>query len=153
VKTRDAIIGFIVLVVLISAAVLIKNARKPKVTLPLATPTIEQRVSQKFGGLIIPSDVDKADLNAVSGSTGVGVATRKYANGKFELTVLADLPEPKAGTGYQAYLYKDSSPILLGTLRIAKGGYMLDFTSSKDYSDYKKVVVKLSGASILEGSF
>jgi hypothetical protein len=153
VKIRDAVIGFIVLVVLLTGAILIRNSRKVKTALPTPTPSVEQKVTEKFGGLIIPFDVDKADLSDVSGGEGLGIVTRKFANGKFELTILADLPDPKAGTFYQAFLFKDSSPITLGALKVAKGGYMVDFTSSKDLSDYKKVVVALEGKNILEGSF
>ncbi len=152
-KTRDAVIGFIVLVVLISGAILVRNARKAKIALPLATSSVEQKVTEKFGGLTIPSDVDKADLSDISGGAGLGIATRKFADGKFELTILADLPEPKAGTFYQGLLFKDTSSVALGALKIAKGGYIIDFTSAKDLSDYKKVVITLDGKNILEGSF
>jgi len=153
VRTRDAVIGFIVLVVLVSGAILVRNARKNKLVLPLPTPTVEQKVTNKFGGLTIPADVDKADLNDVSGDGGLGIATRKFANGKFELTVLADLPAPKGGATYKALLYKGSSVISIGFLRVAKGGYLVDFTSQTNYSDYDKVVVTSGGKNILEGSF
>jgi len=151
VRTRDAVIGLIVLVALISGALFIRNSRKDK--LAVTTPTIEQKVTEKFGGLTIPSDVDKADLTDVSGGTGLGIATRKFANGRFELTVLADLPNPTTGSFYKASILKDNSSISIGSLRIAKGGYLVDFTSQIDYSDYNKVVVTLGGKTILEGSF
>jgi len=153
VKTRDAVIGFIVLVVLITGAVLIRNSRKNKLALPLPTLTVEQKVTDKFGGLVIPADVDKADLTDVSGTGGLGIATRKFANGRFELTVLADLPDPRPGVSYKVFLFKDDASIPVGTLRVAKGGYLVDFVSSRDYSDYSKVVVTLENTNVLEGSF
>ena len=54
----------------------------------------------------------------------------------------------------------DSKVIPTGKLLLEKGGYILEFQSTKDYSSYKKVVVSLEkrlGKSpeknILEGSF
>jgi len=50
--------------------------------------------------------------------------------------------------------------ISTGRLTLAKGGYMLEFESSRDYSEYSEVVVTLEAVDdkkpekhILEGSF
>ena len=54
----------------------------------------------------------------------------------------------------------DDSLISTGRLRIAKGGYLLEFQSSTDYSSYDNAVVTLERVAdsvpeehILEGSF
>jgi hypothetical protein len=165
-KSRDVVAGLIIIVILITGGLLIKKNRANKLAIPLATPSVEERVTSKFGGIILPEDGDKADLNAVSGQEGLGEAVRTNQNGKFDLTVLADLSEPKAGYFYQAWIVRGNAGdenfgyLSLGALRLAKGGYLIDFTSNKDYSDYEKVVVTLEKANngtpethVLEGSF
>ncbi len=144
-KTKDAVIGLVVLVILITSALLIKRARTNKLqNMPSATPTVEQRIKDTFGGLIIPEDVDKADLTDVSGGDGVGIATRTE--------ILADLPEPTSNRFYQAWLEKDGKKVLLGRMRVAKGGYIIEYDGAR-YPGYNKVVVTLGETRILEGSF
>lgn len=163
-KTRDVIIGFVVLVILVGGALWVRKAKRNAET-PVPTPNITERISKSFN-LEIPDDVDKAELTDVSGGDGSGVATRKYEAGTFSHTVLADLADPEAGTFYEAWLVRGNpgdanfAYFSTGKLRIAKGGYLLDFSSSKDYSDYTKVVVTLEKVfdktpeqHILEGSF
>lgn len=165
-KTRDIVIGAIVLVVLISGVLIIKRAKNRAALLPTPTPSIQERVQKTFNGLVIPTDRENTDLTAVGGAEGIGVASRKYSGGTYSITVMADLPEPKSGYFYQAWIVRgstgdsDFSYISTGALRLAKGGYISDFTSSKDYSGYKKVVVTLEKISdntpeshVLEGSF
>lgn len=160
-KTRDIVTGLIVLVVLIAGVLLIRNARnKSLTTVPSPTPSIEQKVTQKFGNLTIPANADKADLLDVSGGPGMGEAVRTFENGKFTLTILADLPAPTKGYFYQGWMSNGTGILSLGQLRIAKGGYLVDFTSTKDYSSYSKVIVTLEKTlnntpetHILEGSF
>lgn len=160
-KTRDAIVGFLVLVILITGILLFKNSKKNNVLiLPSPTPSISQRITEKFGGITIPSGADKADLTSAPGHEGIGQAVRVFESGEFKLTILADLPKPKDGYFYQAWMGNGTTSILLGKLNIAKGGYLTDFSSTKNYSDYKKIVVTLEKAfdqkpeeSVLEGSF
>ncbi len=138
-----------------------KNKTKLVATTETPTPSIEQRITTKFGGITIPKDADTADLTASSTVPGVGIATRMYQNGKFSVTVLSDLDTPKEGYFYQAWITKDGlSFVSMGKLRVGKGGYMTDFESATDYSDYKKVIVSLEKVLnakpeqyILEGSF
>lgn len=160
-KTRDIVTGVIVLIVLIAGVLIIRNIRNKNLkAIPSPTPSIEQKVTQKFGNLTIPANADKADLTDVSGGQGLGEAVRTFENGKFTLTVLADLPAPKAGYFYQGWISNGTTNLSLGQLRIAKGGYLVDFTSAKDYSSYGKVVVTLEKVlnntpetHVLEGSF
>lgn len=160
-KTRDVITGFIILVIVITGVLVLRNAKNKKASkVPSPTPSIGEQITNKFGGIALPSNADKVDLTNVSGGLGIGEAARVYENGRFDLTVLADLPEPKAGYFYQAWIVKDNVYLSLGRLRIAKGGYLTDFVSGRDYSDYKKVVVteervfdSTPETYILEGSF
>ena len=135
-KTRDIVIGFIVLVVLIVAVLWIRSARNKKTAnLPSATPNISDQISKTFN-FQVPAGVAKAELKDVSGGNGSGIATRD--------TVLADLPNPMAGKYYQVFV--DGK--LLGTMRSAKGGWIFDGNISG-----QKVEIKLGSTTILEGSF
>lgn len=95
-----------------------------------------------------------------------GLATRIFENGKFVFTVLANLPDPQPGYLYQIWLVKgsptdpDYNVVSMGSLRLAKGGYLLDSEGNIDYSDHgsvivtlEKTVTKVPGQHILEGSF
>jgi len=162
-RTRDIVIGLVILAALALAIVLIRKAANKEEALP--APSIEEKIEKSFN-FEIPEDVERTDLTDVSGGTGSGIATRKYESGRFTHAVLADLPEPAAGTFYEGWLVRGKEGdanfayILTGSLRIAKGGYLLEFESSRDYSDYSFVVVTLEKVNdqkpethILEGSF
>lgn len=163
-KARDIVIGLVILAVLATSIVVIRRARAPK-TVPTSTPSVEQKLEKSFN-FEIPDDVERAELKDVSGGTGSGIATRKYEAGRFSHTVLADLPDPAAGTFYEGWLVRGKEGdsnfayISTGKLRVAKGGFLLEFESGKDYSEYKGVVVTLEKVNdvkpethTLEGSF
>lgn len=160
-KTRDVIVGFLVVVAFVTALVLVKNKNnKAKVASVSPTPSIEERVTSQFGGLVIPKDADKADLLDVNGGPGLGEAAKISQKGRFNITVLADLMTPNNGGFYQAWAVKDGTYISLGKLRVAKGGYLTDFVSEKDYSDYKTIIVTIEKVfdatpetPVLKGSF
>lgn len=144
-KGRDVLTGFIILVILIAGALLVKNIKNKKQVTPSPTPSIEQKVKETFNGLEIPSDTEKTELKDVTGGNGFGVATRTE--------ILANLPQPPAGQYYQGKLENDAgNSVVLGSFRVAKGGYILEYNSSK-YPGYNKVLVVLGGKAILEGSF
>ena len=157
-KRRDIIIGLLVLLVLAGVSYLI---RKPKRVVPQveSQTSLEQKIEDSFR-LEIPEDVDKAELSDVSGGSSSGIATKKFENEKFTHSVLADLPDPEGGKFYQGWLTKGDESISTGRLAVAKGGYLLEFESSTDYSDHKGIWVTLEEQSdnapekrILEGSF
>lgn len=157
-KAKDVVIGFVVLVVLVAGGLYVKNARKGKINVPTPTPSF-QEVENKFPGLKVPENADRVSLGSVSGMVGMGEAWRTFENGKFSLTVMADLPAPKVGF-YQGWIVKDGMYLSLGKMISSKGGYIVEFSSIKDYSDYKKVVVteekvfdSTPETHILEGSF
>lgn len=161
-KTKDFVVWLIILLIVLGAYFFIKKTKKSELqAIPYPTPSVEDRVSVKFGGLTIPNDLDKAELKGVADKDALGIATRKYSNGKFVLTVLGDLAEPKAGYFYEAWLLGNNKELVsLGTLRQAKGGYLVDFTSSKDYSSLDSIFVTVEKKHdvtpeehVLEGSF
>jgi hypothetical protein len=161
---KSIVLGLIIFVTIAGVVILLKRPKTSKL-LPTPTPNITEKIENNFK-YQIPEDVERIELKDVSGGAGSGLATRKFESGKFTHVVLADLPEPPAGSFYEGWLVRgkqgDSnfSIILTGKLRIAKGGYLLEFESDKDYSDYKQVVVTLEKLDdrnpethVLEGSF
>ena len=163
---RDIVIGLTVFA-LLGAFIYFRQKRiqdEERLRLP-QTLSIEDRIEDAFK-LEIPEDVDKAELKDVSGGNASGMATRKFEDEKFTHTVLADLPDPEEGSFYEGWLIRgeegvdDYSFISTGKLKIAKGGYLLEFNSGNDFSDYSKVVVSLEKVAdinperqILEGEF
>lgn len=162
---RDIVIGLVVLAAL--AGVIYFRSRGPspdelKVPQTLST---EDVLEDRFG-LDIPEDVDKAELKDVSGGTSTAIATRKFEAGTFTHTVIADLPDSDPGTFYEGWLVRDNQGdpdfniISTGRMRIAKGGYLLEFQSTTDYSDHNNVIITQEEVSdnvpekhVLEGSF
>lgn len=157
---RDIVIGLAVLAVL-GSFVYFRQRRvdeEDQLKVP-QTLSIEDRLEDAFD-MEVPEDVEKAELKDVSGGDASGLATRKYEAGRFTHTVLADLPELAAGSFYEGWLVSDSDVVSTGRLRVAKGGYLLEFTSTTDYSDYNEVVVtqekkadQLPEDHVLEGNF
>jgi hypothetical protein len=145
-KSRDAIIGFIFLVILVAGTILIfRNRSSKNVFTPLPTPTIVSGNETRFPNLTIPDGVERTDLKAVNGSEGFGVATRTE--------ILANLPEPKPGEKYQAYLENtEGKSVLLGSLRSSKSGWIIEYDAAK-YPGYNKVIVTRGINRVLEGSF
>lgn len=153
-RVRDIVIGFLFLVILIAGVLWIfrtKNAKSTSVALP--TPNIVQKINDTFPSLKVPAGAERANLSGVSGTSGIGVATREKSNGNYSVTIMANLPTPSANAYYQATLTNGTANISLGKMNFTKSGYMVNFVSSSDLSSYKKVVVSLDSAPILEGSF
>lgn len=165
-KRRDIVIG-VVLLAALAGALYLRQRKKPQeeMVVPETLSSVEEQIEERFK-LEIPEDVDKAELAAVGGKSGSGIATRKFEGGKFTHEVLADLPEPGTGTFYEGWLVRgregdeNFSVVPTGRMRVAKGGWVLDFESNTDYSDYSQVVVTLEKKAdatpeehVLEGSF
>ena len=150
---REIFAGLFVILVILGVVFGVKKARESKVE-PLNIPSQEetQALENKFN-LTIPDDVEKINLQAVENFEGVGIATRKFEDGTFTHIVVADLPEPESGS-YEGSLVKDdNNKVQTGALRFAKGGYLLEFSSNINYSDYKKVEIRLNDKVVLTGSF
>lgn len=160
-RTRDVVVGFIVSVLFIVGILLIVRAKTSKKVqnTPVPTPNYQQ-IESKFPALPVPSNADRAALTDVSGGAGMGEAWRTYQNGKFTLTIMADLPPYQAGHFYQGWISNGTTYISVGGLGITKGGYLVNFTSAKDLTSYNRVVVTSETkfdnnpeTHILEGSF
>nr|AQS34464.1 hypothetical protein [uncultured bacterium] len=162
---RNVVIGLIVLAGLGALIYWAVRSNKEEELTPVPTPSVEERLEDSFK-YQIPENFERAELRDVSGADGSGIATRNYEGGKFIHAVLADLPDPEAGTFYEGWLVRGKEAdenfayISTGRMTIAKGGYMLEFESSKDYSEYSGVVITLEKVNdqkpekhILEGSF
>lgn len=145
-KTRDIVIGFIFLVVLVAGVLWIFKAKDvKKATLPLPTPNIAEQIKNAFPNLNIPDGVERANLTDVTGGSSIGVATRTE--------VVANLPELASGKSYQVIVENASGKTInLGTMRVSKSGWLLQYNSSK-YPGYDKVIVASENVHILEGSF
>lgn len=156
---RDIVIGIIILAAVVGLILWFRKTSLTRRAVPTPTPSAEEKIERTFN-LTIPDNLERADLKDVTGQGGMGLATRSFEGGKFTLTVLANLPDPTSGIFYQVWLVKDGTNLSLGKMRIAKGGYLLEFTSNKDYSDHKGVLVseeKVFDSKVenrtLEGSF
>lgn len=164
-KRRDIVIGLLVLAVVVGVIYWRRNsASKDELIVPEAM-SVEDSMEERFN-LQLPDDVDKAELLDVNSGNSSGIATRKYENSRFTHSVLADLPDLEAGSFYQGWLVRgevgsdDYARVSTGKLMIAKGGWMLDFTSGVDYSGYNKMMVSEETVNdltpekiVLEGSF
>ena len=145
-KLRDIVIA-LVIIGLIAGAVFWsqKNQDEELIETPQVLST-EEKLEESFK-MEIPEDVDKTELEDVAGVGVSAIATRKYENGQFKLTILADLTDPVSNEFYQAWIQKGNegdeghSLISAGKMTLAKGGWILNYQSSADYSDYDKVVV------------
>lgn len=147
-RRRDILIGIVIVALALLAAFWIRKAKLNKErSLQVETPTAEERIKEAFNGFTVPDDAEKVDLKDVSGSGGAGIATRTE--------VLADLPGLTDGSYYQVWQEKNGKIALLGTMRVAKGGYLFEGSITGE-----KVIVSLEAkldskmeAKILEGSF
>lgn len=159
-KTRDFVVGTIVIIIVVIAGLFYKNLKSPK-SLPTPTPfSMKNEDAKGIYNFQIPEDVESTELKDVIGGDSRAIATRDFTDGLFTHAVLADIPDLEEGF-YEGWLVKnDGKFISTGKLRVAKGGYLLEFSSTTDYSDYKKVVITKElkddvtpEVHVLEGSF
>jgi len=151
---KDVFIGLVIVAVVILGAVLYKRLKTPKV-LPTPAP---QTVSYKdelesIFNLTIPEDTNTINLKDVSGGNARGIATTNE--------ILVDIEDPADGYFYQGWIENpdNGNLISLGKLKIAKGGWLLEYNGSKN-PEYTKIIVTLEKVfdskletKILEGSF
>src|SRR3989344_1480466 len=165
---RERWIGLAVVLVVVGGFLLLRNRQQNK---PLDDKAvtgegveIEERASEfaKQMGVTIPVDVQKAELKDATGGIGTGFGTRKYAGGTFTHSVLAGLPDLEKGAWYEAWLVRNEpfDAVYIGKLRMAKGGWVRDYTGSLDLTPIPKVMVtreqvddRKPEVTVLEGSF
>jgi len=157
---------FLILIAIIALVVFfVRRNQVSQTPEPTASPqeTTKQQELQNQFRYQIPENTQKITLVDVTGGNSTGLASRIYENGIFDLVVLADLPQPSNSNYYNVYLIKQDESqdtILAGTMTQTKGGYLLEFQSGTDYSDYSTLVVSLQtpgeteiGVDILQGNF
>ena len=149
---KDVLVGLVIVVVVILGASLFKKLKTPKVFPSPAPQTVSYKDElENIFNLNIPKDTNTIDLKDVSGGNARGIAT--------STEVLVDIEDPEVGYFYQGWLENDGNFVSLGKLRIAKGGWLLEYDGSK-YPNYKKIIISLEKrfdstieTKILEGSF
>src|SRR5260221_3050667 len=163
-KRRDTLVGLAVLILIVLVVIFLVRRHQDAITpfsspVPTTVSVYQQQLKNNFG-IVVPDTAIKADLKDVSGGNQVGLATLDKATGQNVYTVLANLEDPTPGYFYQAWLVNGNNTISLGQLSIEKGGWLVNYTSSKDLSDHKTVIVTLEKYNdstpekhILEGSF
>jgi len=113
-----------------------------------------------------PQRIESAQLTALPGYDGGGLATRYLLDGKFRHYVEVDLPVAPNGKFYEGWLVKDeekSEYFSTGTLTKAGEKFVVNFESSDERYDYSKVVITLETTAngsdakpedhVLEGNF
>lgn len=159
-KKNDIVVGAVVLVVFIAGILILRgtgNSDSASAT-PAPTQSTEEKFESSFK-IDIPEDADKAELEGASGTSSTGIATREVGENQSTVTVLADLPELESGQVYKAYVAKAESEekMPLGSMRVAKGGWIVEYKTSNDLSEYKQIqVVRESSTEnqvMLQGSF
>lgn len=145
-KTRDVVIGFVFLVILIAGIIFIFRIKnKKEVSEPLPTPNISQDIKSAFPNLDIPEGVENTKLHDVTGGDSIGVATRTE--------VVANLPDPSNSKKYEVLLENKEGKILnIGEMKVSKSGYILEYNSTK-FPGYDKIIIILGTSPVLEGSF
>jgi hypothetical protein len=169
-KTRDIVIGLLVLIVVVGLIFLRQRnlARDENLIVPqtLSSEQATEQLLEAKLNLQIPENVEKAELEDAIGGNSSGIATHNFADGKFTFSIIADLPDPAKGSFYEGWIVKgeegtDSYALIsLGRLKSVKGGWTLSYQSTLDYSDYSRVIVssekkvdRLPETHVLEGSF
>ena len=173
-RSRSILVGVVVVIIVILIVIFFvrrsqnenSNLVNSNIPFPQATSAFESQLQNNFG-ITVPSSAVKANLVDVTGGNQMGLATfdkQSLPDGKLsgqnDYTVIANLEDPATGYFYEAWLANNTDVIPLGQLNIAKGGWLLDYTTPKDLTDHKKVWITLESVNdntpekhILEGSF
>ena len=144
-KNRDIVIGAIVIVILVFLVGYFVRKGRNKAAEPQPTSSAEavREIEDKFK-IDIPENAEMLELKNLTQDSISALAARSKTDSMYNISVLADLPDPKPGSQYSAWLLKDTKDkefVKLGNLRIAKGGYLIDYQSKTDYSDYNMVLI------------
>lgn len=170
-RTRNVLVGVVLVIVFLLIIIFFIRRGQTSNEVPIFSPypsttsNYSQELQNNFG-ITLPSSAVKADLKDVTGGNQMGIATSDKENGQNVYTILANLQDPQSGYFYEAWILRgkpgDSNYDLvsLGRLNLAKGGYLVNYSTSKDLSDHKNIWVTLENVldntphqHILEGSF
>lgn len=163
---NDIVIGFIILVVLLGGAYLLRRPSQPPQAPSVSNEIeeVERDISEKFN-VDIPEDVEKSALSDVTGGNSSAIATKQETDGQFVYTILADLPDLESGNYYGWFVPLEDGEFgyegaLVGTMRQAKGGWLLELESNENIGDNARVIVSTAKSAdntpeniVLEGSF
>lgn len=163
---NDIVIGFIILVVLLGGAYLLRRPSTPTQAPSVSNEIeeVERDIFEKFN-VDIPEDVEKTVLSDVTGGNSSAVATKQDTDGQFIYTILADLPDLQSRNFYGWFVPLEDGKLdyeraLVGGMRQAKGGWLLELESSKDVGSDARVIVSTAKTAnntpedvVLEGSF
>ncbi len=168
-RSRNILVGVVLVIIVILVIIFLIRQRQSALVVVTPTPTpissYQQELQNNFG-ITVPSTAVKTDLKDVSGGNQMGLATLDKQNGQNDYTVIANLDDQASGSFYQGWLIRgitgdaNYDVVSLGQLSQGKGGWIINFNSTKDLSDHKNVLVTLQTRSasspekhILEGSF
>lgn len=129
---RDVLIGLIFIILIVVASLVYKKVKTPK---PLEDDSVNnisflEEIKNDFR-YDIPDDIKVAELKDVAGGDGRGIVT--------ETEILADLIDPEVGF-YQVWVEKDGEYVSLGKMRVAKGGWMIEYEKINSQFPVKFIV-------------
>ena len=104
---------------------------------------LEQNVNKflEENEVTISTEGARANLADVSGGDAAGVATKEQEENSADFTVLAALPDLDGGS-YQAWVAVGEGEYTnLGSMRAAKGGYLIERSMDGDFSEANVVEV------------
>lgn len=145
------------LIVLILAVIFVRSRADNTPELPQEVPAennddIENSLEETLGRSI-PDDAEKINLEDLTNSGFIAIATRAEEEGVVEFTVLADLDVPEE-SGYQVLAGSSADNLKpIGNLVASKGGYLFEYRQTAKPEDFNNILVKLGDRNILQGSF
>lgn len=147
---RDIVVGLVLLAALAGAIFYFRSPIEEEELPVPETLSVEDELEQRFN-MELPEGVERAELTDQTGGNSSAIATRSYESGVYEMTLLADVPDGS----YTARLTDENSEQTrnLGSLRVAKGGYLLEYEASEDLTGLNTVEVLTGSEVILRGSF
>lgn len=156
---KDIITGLVVILLIIGGVYLFKYLKKDKAVLPTSSPVsyeFKKDFDTESGYLDsflknIPDNVNTIELKDITDGDSRGIAT--------DSEILVDAADPDSGYYYEAWLESSDKLVSLGKLKVAKGGWLIEYDKSKNAGS-TKVVISLEKVNdnkiekrILEGSF
>lgn len=116
--------------------------RQPADEVQITPEQVNQEETNKFlteQGITLPEGAQRAYLSGEAGNRGV--VTKETANKTFVYTIVASLPELKAGV-YQGFISDGTDYKSLGWLREDKGGFVGEKTlQSEGLESFNQVIV------------
>lgn len=121
---KDVVIGLVIIVVLVASFFVYKKFKNNPKSLETPIPvSVEYKKSfEDTFKIDIPDNENAIELKDVNGGNSRGIAT--------EREILIDADDPESGYFYQAWLENDGNLKSLGKLKMAKGGWLIEFNET-----------------------